>query len=361
MRPGKHGDILQWLKEAYRGKSVLVTGHTGFKGSWLTLWLRELGAKVAGYALDPRTPRDNFVVSGVSDSIHDIRGDIRDNDKLSKVFADYAPEIVFHLAARAMVLDCYKYPKETYDVNVGGTVNVLDNCRFSESVKSVVIITSDKCYDENDRRFGGYIEYDRLGGIDPYSSSKACAELVTAAYRKSFFKDRGLATVRAGNVIGGGDWCANRIVPDCIRALEAGIPIRVRNPLASRPWQYVLEPLAGYLILGARLTENPSAYSEAWNFGPEDDSIIKVKDLVELVLKYWGSGTWEAIGETDAPHEARFLALNSYKARTRLNWRSRLTLEDAVKQTVAWYKRSNKDQDRSVFCLNEIRTYQGHA
>ena len=354
---------MQWLRDAYRGKRVLVTGHTGFKGSWLTIWLKELGAEVTGYALDPWTPRDNFVVSGISDSIYDVRGDIRDNDRLFKVFAEYRPEIVFHLAARAWVLDCYKHPKETYDVNVGGTVNILDNCRFSDSVKSVIIVTSDKCYDDNLRnggRFGGYRENDHLGGLDPYSSSKACAELVTAAYRASFLNDKGLATVRAGNVIGGGDWCAHRIVPDCIRALEAGIPIRVRNPLASRPWQYVLEPLAGYLLLGARLIENPSAYSEAWNFGPADDSIIRVRDLVELILEYWGDGTWEAVGETNTPYEAAFLALNSHKAETKLGWRPRLNIQDAVRQTVAWYKRQKKDQDRSALCLDQIRTYMGH-
>lgn len=347
------------LRDAYKGRRVLVTGHTGFKGSWLTLWLKLLGADVTGYALDPWTPRDNFVVSGVSDSIHDIRGDIRDNDKLSLAFLGAAPEIVFHLAARAWVLDCYKHPKETYEVNVGGTVNVLDNCRFTPSVKSVVIITSDKCYDDTLReRLGGYRETDHLGGADPYSSSKACAELVTAAYRASFLKDRGVATVRAGNVIGGGDWCKDRIVPDCIRSLEAGTPIKVRNPSARRPWQYVLDPLAGYLLLGARLLENPSAYSEAWNFGPEDESIFKVQNLVELVLKYWGSGSWETTDETHKPHEAAILALNSNKAQTRLGWRPRLSLDDAVAQTVAWYKRYKTEPDMATFCLDQIRTYE---
>jgi CDP-glucose 4,6-dehydratase len=351
------------LKKTYAGRRVLVTGHTGFKGSWLSLWLSELGAEVIGYALDPYTEKDNFVVSRVAEHIIDIRGDIRDLERISGIFHTYKPDFVFHLAAQALVRRGYENPKETYDVNVGGTVNVFECCRLSSSVKVIVNITSDKCY-ENREWIWGYRESDRMGGFDPYSSSKGCSELVTSAYRNSFFSSekqhehgKTLSSARAGNVIGGGDWAQDRIIPDSIRALEAGKAIQVRNPHAVRPWQFVLEPLGGYLLLGAKMEEDPQKYAGAWNFGPEASSVVTVREIVELVLKHYGAGTWEAPKLQNQPHEAGLLALDISKARYHLGWRPAWSAEQAVKETVAWHTQQTKSTSMRESCVAQIQSY----
>jgi CDP-glucose 4,6-dehydratase len=351
------------LKRCYKNKRVLVTGHTGFKGSWLSLWLKELGAEVIGYALDPYTQKDNFVLSRLSRSMIDIRGDIRDHGKLQKVFKKYSPEFVFHLAAQPLVREGYKNPKETYDVNIGGTVNVLENCRASESVRVIINVTSDKCY-ENKEWIWGYRETDPLGGYDPYSSSKACSEIITAAWRNSFFNPKSwrshgisLSSVRAGNVIGGGDWAKDRIIPDCIRALEKKKPIEIRNPDATRPWQYVLEPLGGYLLLGTHMATAPQKYSGAWNFGPEISSVISVQRLVELAVQYWGEGRWLYIREKNKLHEAGLLSLDTHKARFELGWKPCLEIEEAVLNTIVWYKAAHSNKNIPELCNNQIQEY----
>ncbi len=354
---------IELLQETYRDRRVLVTGHTGFKGSWLALWLTELGAHVAGYALDPRTPRDNFVVSRVQERITDVRGDVRDFDALRKVFQEFKPEFVFHLAAQALVMKGYESPKETFDTNLGGTVNLLENCRLSDSVRILVNVTSDKCY-ENKEWSWGYRECDAMGGYDPYSASKGCSELITAAYRKSFFNGnkpqssgKALATVRAGNVIGGGDWSKDRIVPDCIRFLEAGETIKVRSPYAIRPWQYVLEPLGGYLLVGAMLSRNPEAFSGPWNFGPERYSTITVGELVSLVVAAYGSGAWESTSTDNQAHEDGLLTLDINKARYKLGWTPSLRVEEAVKRTVDWYRASSQNADMTQANVAQIKEY----
>lgn len=354
--------MVDLFNNIYRGKKVLVTGHTGFKGSWLSIWLRELGADVIGYALEPYTERDNFVVTGLTDKITDIRGDIRDYEKLLKVFQDCQPQIVFHLAAQPLVRLSYEIPKDTYDVNVGGTVNVLEAIRVTDSVKVAVMVTSDKCY-ENKEWIWGYRENDSMGGYDPYSSSKGAAELVIAGYRNSFFNPdrysqhgKAIASVRAGNVIGGGDWAKDRIIPDCIRALEQNKPIEIRNPQAIRPWQHVLEPLAGYLLLAAKLYQEPDKYAQAWNFGPDYDSVVNVKDIVELVIKNWGSGEWEDVSDKNAVHEATLLALDCNKAKRYLRWKPILDIEEALKFTVEWYKNYSKENVYDL-CKKQIIYY----
>ena len=346
---------------AYRGKKVLVTGHTGFKGSWLALWLTLMGAEVAGYALDPNTTQDNFVLCGLGGKLADQRGDIRDRALLSKIFRQFNPEVVFHLAAQPIVRLSYEIPAETFDVNVTGTVNVLECIRECDSVRAAVIVTSDKCY-ENKEQLWGYRECDPLGGFDPYSASKGCAELVTAAYSRSFFSAQppkpqvGICTARAGNVIGGGDWAQNRIVPDCIRALQSGEPIGVRNPRAVRPWQFVLEPLCGYLLLGAMLLREPEAYGGAWNFGPDFSAVVPVGEVVASLIRLWGSGSLRDISNPAAVHEAGLLNLDCTKAKSLLGWRPRLSLEETLSETVTWY-RAYRTADVSAFCSEQIASY----
>jgi len=353
----------RYLSSAFSRKRVLVTGHTGFKGSWLSLWLKELGAEVIGYALDPYTPRDNFVLNRLSQKITDIRGDIRDVRRLRSVFRRYSPEYVFHLAAQPIVRISYAKPKETFDINVGGTVNIFECCRITKSVRVIINITSDKCY-ENKEWVWGYRENDPVGGYDPYSSSKGCSELITAAYRKSFFNpsdfskhEKALSSARAGNVIGGGDWAKDRIIPDCVRALEKKQPIQVRNPCSVRPWQYVLEPLGGYLLLAARMNASPKKYCGAWNFGPEGTSISKVQEIVESAIKCWGSGSWKPVGVLSERHEASMLVLDINKAKLDLAWKPCLTLAEAVKNTIGWYKARQNRQDLSAFCRSQIHNY----
>lgn len=324
----------------YKGKRVLVTGDTGFKGSWLSLWLRELGAEVAGYSLAPVAQDDHFNLLGLGNMIRHTTGDIRDLAALEAAFGDFKPEILFHLAAQSLVRVSYDAPKETFDTNVGGSVNVLEAVRKTPSLRSVIYVTSDKCY-KNNEWLWGYRENDALGGHDPYSASKAAAEIVFSSYMDSFLARRkgfGAASVRAGNVIGGGDWSHGRIVPDCIRALLERKPVEIRNPLSTRPWQHVLEPLAGYLLLGARLCEDTKTFSGAWNFGPEDGSVRTVKELADRICERWGSGSVIVSADASGPHEAQLLRLNCDKARSVLGWRPRWGFATAVNETTDWYK-----------------------
>ncbi len=350
------------FEEFYKNKTVLVTGHTGFKGAWLSIWLRELGANVIGYGLDPYTQYDNFVVANLKEKIVDIRGDIRDLNKLKGVFEKYKPQIVFHLAAQSLVIRSYKIPKETYEVNVMGTLNVLECIRKSDSVKVGIMITTDKCY-ENKEQIWGYRETDAMGGYDPYSSSKGCAELLIASYRNSFIHpndyvkhEKAISSVRAGNVIGGGDWQKDRIVPDCIRALIDNKSINIRNPNAVRPFQHVLEPLSGYLLLAYKMYEDGVNYCDGWNFGPDFNSIVNVQTIVNLIINKWGSGHWTDLSDKDAPYEANLLSLDCTKAKTYLGWKNRLNIEEAIEYTVDWYK-NFKDLNVYELCVNQIKEY----
>jgi CDP-glucose 4,6-dehydratase len=345
-----------------KDKTVLITGHTGFKGSWLCIWLKELGAKVIGYALDPYTDRDNFVVTGLQDKVTHIIGDVRDFYALRKVFEEHRPKFVFHLAAQPIVRESYISPKETYDINIGGTVNVLECCRLTDSVRVIVNVTSDKCYD-NKEWIWGYRENDPMGGYDPYSSSKGCSELVTAAYRKSFFNPdnfndhkKSLASARAGNVIGGGDWQKDRIIPDCIKALESNKSIEIRNPSATRPWQHVLEPLSGYLLLASKMYKNPKNFCGAWNFGPNCDSIISVGEVVDKVVTQWGYGSWTNLSEKTAPHEAKLLSLDISKAKSNIGWSPVWDTEKAIEITIDWYKKYIK-KDPYRICVDQIEEF----
>nr|WP_319487666.1 CDP-glucose 4,6-dehydratase [uncultured Caproiciproducens sp.] len=346
----------------YRGKNVLVTGHTGFKGSWLSLWLYLMGARVIGYALDPATDRDNFVLCGLRHRMMDIRGDIRDDARLKQVFSLYEPEIVFHLAAQPIVRRSYEIPDETFETNVMGTVRVLENIRLSGTVKTGVIVTSDKCYD-NKEQFWGYREGDMLGGYDPYSASKSCAEIVTASYRNSFYNARSgkypgkcVSSVRAGNVVGGGDWSECRLIPDSIRALQSQNPIEIRNPDSVRPWQHVLEPLYGYLLLAYKMAEEGSQYAGAWNFGPDFDSIVPVSRVADMLVSLWGSGKWVDCAEQPTLHEAALLSLDCTKAKTFLGWKPRMDLQKALEYTVEWYQKF-RSEDVYHLCRRQISAY----
>lgn len=332
------------FNDFYKDKSVLITGHTGFKGSWLALWLHELGAKVTGLALPPNTEPSHFELIRLQDLIDHNEGDIRDGDLVGRIFARVRPEIVFHLAARALVVDSYDDPKATFDTNIGGTVNVLEAIRNCPSVTAAVVITSDKCY-ENKEWIWGYRESDPLGGHDPYSASKGAAEIVCAAYLRSFFAaggrspQPGFATARAGNVIGGGDWSKYRIIPDCINALSRQKPILVRNPHAVRPWQHVLDPLFGYLLLAKRLLEDAEKFSGAWNFGPSASGQVEVINLVEKIVASWGDGKIEILPAADnGLHEESLLRLSIEKAVNELHWKPILEYGAATDWTVDWYK-----------------------
>jgi CDP-glucose 4,6-dehydratase len=356
--------------DIYLNKKVLVTGHTGFKGSWLAIWLKELGADVIGYSLDPPSLPNNFQATNLREKINHIHGDIRHLDHLLDVFHQYQPEIVFHLAAQSLVRLSYEEPKLTLDTNIGGTVNVLEAIRLTPSIKVVVNITSDKCY-ENKEWSLGYRENDHLGGHDPYSSSKACSELVFSSYSRSFFsksftrnRQIGAASVRAGNVIGGGDWGKDRLLPDCIRALNNNQSIGIRNPHGIRPWQHVLEPLSGYLWLGVLLWECPERYSGAWNFGPEFNSHLTVAEVVKKLIQYWGTGTWQNLPDPDALHEAKILKLCCDKAHSELKWYSILNIEECLQMTVDWYKEyysESQTKNMYSYCVRQIHQYEGTA
>jgi len=344
----------------YKGKRVLITGHTGFKGSWLSIWLHKLGALIAGYSLPAYTNRDNYLISKVDDTIKGYIGDIRNLEDMDKVFFEFQPEIIFHLAAQTRVIDGYNDPKYTYDVNVGGTVNILECCRRSDSVKTIVVVTSDKCY-ENKGWIWPYRENDTLGGYDPYSSSKAAVELVCSSYLKSFFNPveylnhgKSLSTARAGNVIGGGDWTSNQLIPDCIRALEKDEIIKIRNPHHTRPWQFVLEPLWGYLLLAINMYLSPKTFSDVWNFGPKITSVIPVQEIVELVIDNYKKGKWENYKPMESKHEAEFLSLDHSKAFFKLGWQPTLEIDEAVTLTVNWYLNYQNNNNMFKFCSDQI-------
>ena len=348
----------------YKGKRVLVTGHTGFKGSWLSIWLHELGAEVVGIGLEPYSEKDNYVLSGIGKKIKaDIRADIRDGQKMKEIFAEYQPEIVFHLAAQPLVRLSYEIPVETYQTNVIGTINIMEAIRATESVKVGVMITTDKCYD-NKEQLRGYKEDDPFGGYDPYSSSKGACEIAIQSWRRSFFnpEDYGkkhhvsLASVRAGNVIGGGDWAKDRIIPDCIRALESDKPIDIRNPKAVRPWEHVLEPLSGYLLLAQKMWDNPTEFCEGWNFGPEQDSVSTVWEMAGQLVQSFGKGELRDVSNPNALHEAKLLMLDITKAKTRLGWKPRLDVNQTIDLVADWYKRY-KSEDVYGICVGEIEEF----
>lgn len=346
----------------YAGRRVFVTGHTGFKGSWLSEWLLSLGAHVTGYALEPPTDPSLFDELGLAERMGHVIGDVRDLGQLRAALSSAGPEIVFHLAAQPLVRLSYEEPVQTYETNVMGTVNLLEAVRACPSVRAVVVVTSDKCY-ENRETGQAYHEDDCLGGYDPYSSSKGCAELVTAAYRRSFFGPASavaVASVRAGNVIGGGDWAADRIVPDCVRALQAGEPIVVRNPDAVRPWQHVLEPLSGYLHLGATMLAGHE-FDGAWNFGPEEQGTVPVRRVADAIVAAWGSGSWTSPETAGGPHEARLLALDITKAHTRLGWRPLYDVERTLRVTAAWYAARHEGADVRASTDNDISAYAEEA
>lgn len=347
----------------FQGKRILITGHTGFKGSWLTVWLHSLGAEIIGIGLDPYSAKDNFVLTGIGNKINaDLRSDIRDGEAMKQIFSEYKPEIVFHLAAQPLVRLSYDLPVETYQTNVMGTINILEAIRATESVKVGVMITTDKCY-ENKEQIWGYRENEQMGGYDPYSSSKGAAEIAISSWRRSFFnpKDytkhgKSIASVRAGNVVGGGDWALDRIIPDCIRALEIGKPIEIRSPRSIRPWQHVLEPLSGYMLLAKKIWENPTEYCEGWNFGPRMESISTVWDVASKVIQDYGKGELIDISDPTALHEAKLLMLDISKAKFRLGWEPRLNIDQTIHFTVDWYKRYQKEDPYNL-TLSQIHSY----
>ena len=354
-----------------RGKRVFVTGHTGFKGSWLSIWLRELGAQVVGYSIDPPTRPSNFELCGLSGRVVDLRGDVRDYDRLEQVIRSHSPRIVFHLAAQAIVLSSYEQPKETLDTNVGGTINVLEALRRTGISGAFVGITSDKCYEDR-QMVWGYRENDPLGGFDPYSASKGMAELAIASYRNSFFPPEkqgahglAVASARAGNVIGGGDFADYRLVPDCMKALLKKQAIVVRNPASVRAWQHVLVPLSGYLLLGAELLEKGGLFADAWNFGPAEALPISTQSVVEQMIRCWGSGEWVHRPLAEAKKETEVLKLNWEKAAHRLHWLPAYSWEKAVAQTVNWFKayqgQAKGKEDLYPVCAGQIRDYMQEA
>ena len=347
----------------YHGKRVLVTGLTGFKGSWLSIWLHELGAEVAGVSQEPFSERDNFVLSGIGKKIKaDIRADIRDGERMKQIFREYQPEIVFHLAAQPLVRLSYEIPVDTYQTNVMGTINILEAIRVTDSVIACLMITTDKSY-ENKVQIWCYRENEPMGGYDPYSSSKGAAEIAIASWRNSFFNParyekhcKSIASVRAGNVIGGGDWALDRIIPDCIKALEAGRTIDIRSPKAIRPWQHVLEPLSGYMTLAQKMWNEPTRYCEGWNFGPKAESISTVWEVATKAIETYGCGDLRDLSDPDALHEARLLMLDISKAKFLLGWEPRMDINRTVALTVDWYKRYRKERVYDV-CVGQIEEY----
>lgn len=344
----------------WKDRSVFLTGHTGFKGSWLSIWLSSLGARVTGYALEPETDPNLFESAGVADTIQSIIGDVRDLEQLSAVLRAERFDVVIHMAAQSLVRVSYREPVDTYSTNVMGTVNILEAVRQSGQKPAVVVVTSDKCY-ANRNVPAGYREDDSMGGFDPYSSSKGCAELVCAAYRNAFLKDGGIpmASARSGNVIGGGDWAEDRLLPDCVRAYTTGETVSIRYPQATRPWQHVLEPLGGYLLLAEKLVEEGDRFAGPWNFGPQESDVRTVREVASRFAELWGPPAGvEMDTAAHHPHEAQQLLLNCDKAREQLGWKPRIELDEALAWTVQWYTATAGDQNQSrSACLEQIRAF----
>lgn len=351
--------MTHYLRKSFAGKKVFITGHTGFKGSWLAFLLNEVGAEVMGFALPPTGGVNHFDLLQLDKKIQHVVGDVRDAPLLARTLQEFQPEFVFHLAAQALVRPSYDDPASTFSTNVIGSVNLLDAVRQCESVRSLVYITSDKCY-ENVEWIWGYRENDQLGGRDPYSASKAAAEIAFSSYARSFFEARpllGAATTRAGNVIGGGDWAVDRIIPDCIRAIEAGDSVKLRNPVATRPWQHVLEPLSGYLLLAARLYDEPKRWGGAWNFGPSTQEIRTVKNVAEVIVGHIGRGRVEVVESQTQLHEARLLQLNCDKAHQLLGWYPRWHVDKTLEATALWYKSVMNGGDAETITRAQIQEF----
>jgi len=350
-------------KEFWNRKKVLVTGHTGFKGSWLSLWLQEMGAQVVGIALAPPTRPSLYLQARVAENMESLRVDIRDLDSIKNIFKEYQPEVIFHLAAQPLVRYSYQEPVETYQTNVMGTLNILEAIRNVDSVRAAVMITTDKCY-ENREWDWGYRENEAMGGHDPYSSSKGCAELLIASYRESYYPadkynehNMAIASVRAGNVIGGGDWAEDRLIPDIIRAVQTNATVHIRNPNSIRPWQHVLEPLGGYIELAEKLFVSGEHYAEAWNFGPKEEDAKPVKWIVEKTTKLWDEHASWVVDEGEHPHEANYLKLDCSKAHAKLNWWPKWPLESALEKIVDWHKKEKNGADMKLFTLEQIKDY----
>ena len=345
----------------YKDKNVLITGHTGFMGSWMSIWLLELGANVIGYSLPPYTEKDNFIVTKLKEKLVNLINDVRDFEKLNHIVKEYKPEIIFHLAAQPIVRKSYLIPKETYDINVGGTVNILEAFRNNNSSKVLINITTDKVY-ENREWIWGYRENDSLGGYDPYSSSKTCSDLITSAYRQSFFNpntsktNKMVSSARSGNVIGGGDWQEDRLVPDCMKAILKNDEICIRNPESIRPWQHVLEPIRGYLMLAMKMWGENQMYSGAWNFGPDNSSIYCVNDIVEKIINYTGKGKYKCLNhmECDNLHETVLLMLDNSKSYRYLGWKPGININDTIKLVCDWYMEEDINYD---FDVKQIEKY----
>lgn len=342
--------MFEEIYKNYNGKKIFLTGHTGFKGSWMLEAFKLLGAKVKGYSLEPKSKNDLFYLINGEDICESIIADIRDNKKLIKEIVDFQPDFIFHLAAQPLVRESYVIPTETFEVNVLGTANVLEAAQHLNKKCSIVIVTTDKVYQNNEWDYP-YRELDRLGGHDPYSASKACAEILVNSYRNSFFHTsninkhkKGIAVARAGNVIGGGDWSKDRIIPDIIKAISLDKIVEIRNPYSIRPWQHVLEPIFGYLKLAIKLDQYPEKYSQAYNFGPNTNDILSVKELVQLAIEEWGSGEYKIVKYSEVLHEAKLLKLDISKVIFELNWKPKLNSRDAIKLTMEWYKKFDKDQ-----------------
>jgi CDP-glucose 4,6-dehydratase len=342
----------------WRGRRVLITGHTGFKGSWLSLWLQTMGAEVTGYALPPDTDPNLYMLANVASGMNSVMGDVRDLSSLESVFQQSKPEIVLHLAAQALVRLSYDEPVDTYAVNVMGTVNVLECIRKTKSVRAAIIVTSDKCYDNKEQQ-DGYLETDPMGGFDPYSSSKGCAELVTQAYRTSYFKksECAVASARAGNVIGGGDWSKDRLVPDILSSFANKTQLLIRYPDSTRPWQHVLEPLSGYLLLAEKLWHHGQEFAEGWNFGPSEEDVKPVRWIIDCLAKHCDITPNWAVAPGIHPHEARYLALNSMKAKTKLDWSSRWTLDQSLAMIAAWYIAMKAGKNLRNETLSQIHSF----
>jgi CDP-glucose 4,6-dehydratase len=344
----------------WKDKKVFITGHTGFKGAWLSLWLQDCGAILTGYALAPNTTPNLFDLASVANGMESVVGDVRDLEKLTKTMSDFSPDVVIHLAAQPLVRHSYKSPVDTYSTNVMGTVNLFEAVRKTASVKAVVNVTTDKCY-ENKEWFWGYREDEAMGGHDPYSNSKGCSELVTSAYRNSFFNYSGsakIASARAGNVIGGGDWAADRLIPDIFKSLENQEPVVIRNPSATRPWQHVLEPLSGYLVLAERLFIEGDKYAKGWNFGPEDNDVKSVRTIIEYLVERWGSSAEWIHDVSEQPHEAQLLKLDISRAKNLLEWAPKWSLFTALDSIVEWHKELIEGGDMRLTSLKQINKFE---